>query len=990
MTDLRSAPAGSRRRDQEPQIRELRSRCEAVAGRPLPTATALHEWSVASYRGFWRTFLDWADLAWEGAAEPVSTGDDVWSARFFPGLRLNYAENLLRPLPGVDDAAPALTSVHGDGSSERLTRAELRAAARRTSRALAGAGVRAGDTVAAVSANNARIAVAALAVAGLGAALSTATPDMGTSTLLGRFGQVGASTLLVDRTGLGGGQESADGVLRDLVAALPTNRRVLVLDREPMPVLPGLEVARLADLVSAVPVDDPGPDWPRMAFDDPLWVLFSSGTTGPPKAMVHGIGGSLLEHVKEHRLHVDLRPTDTLYFHTTTAWMMWNWQLSALSVGAHVVVYDGPVTGPETIWRLAAEHGVTVLGTSPAYLQLCQDEGYVPRDAVDVSAVRAVLSTGAVLHDWQFTWVAENVGPVPVQSISGGTDIVGCFVLGHPEVPVRPGRCQSISLGLDVAAVDDHGRPVLGEVGELVCRNPFPSRPVRFLRDPDGARFRAAYFDQHPGAWTHGDRIEIDADGSSRLHGRSDGVLNVNGIRIGPSEVYTIVRAVPGVADAIAVETSDPAAPGSSRIVLLLVLQSGHELDDALSRTIRATLRREGSPAHVPSVILAVDEIPMTHNGKRSDSAVRSVLEGEPVRNVSALRNPRALESIARAARRAQEEVAAATAATTAEGDGARAVVSRVFAEVLGGPVPDDADFFDAGGTSRQTMTLMRRLRMELHRPLLLGDFLVDPSVSGVIRALSAGATAQSACEALRRGDPAVPPLFLVHGYLGDVDIYRTMVDALRTPASVYGLTSDPRIAAREGVTIEDIATPLVAAVQQTAPEGDVRLAGYSFGGLVAYEMARRLTAAGREVTFLGLIDTEPPFGHLTRTSRTMRTVAWWIALVVPGMVEDTVRGVLRRRLGRGSSPVDEERETFAAAYRVFNAYRLRPYAGRVTYFRARFRVPVIANLLFVWRRVAPDLRVVSIPGSHHVLLSGEHTPELAARLDAALAAPAR
>ncbi|MCZ2803711.1 acetoacetate--CoA ligase [Modestobacter sp. VKM Ac-2983] len=985
MTALDAAPDQSPEETLPPQLADLRSRCEEAAGRSLPTATELHAWSVASYRDFWRVFLDWADLVWEGSADLVSTSDDVQTARFFPDVRLNYTENVLRRRPGVDDDAPALTSVHADGSAERLSREELRTATRRASRALARAGVAAGDTVLAIAANHARTAVAALAVSGLGAALSTATPDMGVSTLLGRFGQLDATTALIDRTALGGGGAAADQLLTELLAQLPTVRHVVLLDDLPLPRLPGPQVSRLTDLLADVPADDPGPTWPRQPFDAPLWVLFSSGTTGPPKAMVHGAGGSLLEHEKEHRLHLDLRPSDTLYFHTTTAWMMWNWQLSALSVGAHVVLYDGPVTGPETLWTLAARHGITVFGTSPAYLQLCQDEGWSPRDAVDLSHLRAVLSTGAVLHPWQFEWITEHVGPVPVVSLSGGTDIVGCFVLGHPEVPVQRGRCQSLSLGLDVGALGEDGHLVTGEVGELVCSNPFPSRPVRFLQDPDGERFRAAYFAQHPGRWTHGDRIEIAPDGSSRLYGRSDGVLNINGVRIGPSEIYSIVREVAGVADAIAVETRDPEAPGSSRLALLVVLRPGVVFDDDLARQLRSTLRREGSAAHVPSLVLPVDEIPLTHSGKRSESAARAVLDGEPVRNVSALKNPGSLAGIAAAA--AHHAEAAATA--TATGDDVRSVVARVFGEVLGAPVPDHADFFDAGGTSRQTMTLLRRLRLELHRPLLLEDFLAQPSIAGITRSMTADPAQASLLEVLRPGERGVAPLLLVHGYLGDVDIYRAMVDALRTPAPVHGLTSDPQIAMRKGVTITEIASSLVAKVQRALPEGDVRLAGYSFGGLVAYEMARQLAAEGRSVTFLGLLDTEPPFEQLSRFSKGLRTLAWWVALLVPGMVEDSVAGVLRRRLGR-TEPPSEERQTFAAAHRVFNAYAWGPYAGPVTYFRARFRVPVIANLLYAWRRQAPDLTVVDVPGSHHVLLSSERSPALAAALDSALAAAAR
>src|SRR4051812_33817836 len=578
------------------QWAEFRAVCEQATGRSLADPADLHAFSVREAPLFWRTLLDWTGLPWSGSAETVLVGDEVETARFFPDVRLNYAEALLRPLPGVDDDRPALTAVHADRPAEHLSRAELRAAVSRTATALAAQGLGTGDRVAAVAPNSAGVVVAVLAAAALGATASTATPDLGSSALLGRLGQTKPVLLVLDRTGMDA------ATVGELVGGLTSLRAVLLLDDAPLPTGLPVPVHRLADLAAAADPDAPA-DWPRLPFAHPLFVMFSSGTTGPPKAIVHGAGGTLLEHVKEHRLHGDLRPSDTLYFHTTTAWMMWNWQLSALAVGAHVVVYDGPVLGPETLWQLVADHGVTVFGTSPAYLQLCQDAGHRPADAVDLSRVRAVLSTGAVLHDWQFDWVTREVGPVPVQSISGGTDIIGCFVLGHPELPVRPGRSQSISLGLDVAALDEDGRPVLGEVGELVCRNPFPSRPVGFLDDPDGERFRQAYFAENPGYWTHGDRIEIEPDGSARLHGRSDGVLNINGIRIGPSEIYTIVRALPGVADAMAVGARAPAPPGGTRLALLVVLRPGAVLDDELRLRIRSTLRREGSQAHVPDLV---------------------------------------------------------------------------------------------------------------------------------------------------------------------------------------------------------------------------------------------------------------------------------------------------------------------------------------------------------------------------------------------------
>ena len=618
-----------------------------MAGRALD-GDRLHEFSVTEAPAFWRAWLEWSGLPWSGSADTVLVGEDVETARFFPDVQLNYAEALLRPLPHVDDDAPALTSVRAGGTQRTWSRRELRADVTATAAALHGVGVRTGDQVVAVVSNHGGAAVAVLACAALGAPVATATPDTAVEALAERFAQTDPVVLLADRAGLAG---DADAAVAALVAALPTLRRVVLLDEAPVPGGGRLPADRLADLLARHPAGAPG--WPRLPFDHPLFVMSSSGTTGPPKAMVHGAGGTLLEHVKEHVLHGDLRPADVLWFHTTTAWMMWNWQLSALAVGAHVVLYDGPFGGPGTLWELVSRLGVTVFGTSPAHLQTCQDAGVRPGERFDLSRLRAVLSTGSVLHDWQDRWVQEAVAPVPVQSISGGTDIIGCFLLGDPELPVRPGRCQTRSLGLDVAVFDDSGRAVTGEVGELVCRRPFPSRPVRFLRDPDGRRFHAAYFAAFPGVWTHGDRVDLDPDGSARVHGRSDGVLNVHGIRVGPSEVHSALRAVPGIAETLAVEQRVPDRPGGTRMVLLVVLRPGAVLDGGLDRTIRRTLRRTRSAAHVPSRVVAVPELPTTYNGKRSETAARDAVNGDPVPNERSLRNPGSLAGITAAVRAA-------------------------------------------------------------------------------------------------------------------------------------------------------------------------------------------------------------------------------------------------------------------------------------------------------------------------------------------------
>lgn len=962
------------------QIEQFRELCRAYTSDPLDSPVELHAWSVSSYRDFWRTFLDWSGLAWEGSADEVCAGEDVERAVFFPDVRLNYAHNLLRILPDHDDDSPALTSVHAHGPAERFSRRELRIAVEHTAAALRDRGVDVGARVAVVAPNNADTVITCLALAALGATVATAAPDMGPTALVGRLEAIDPVLLVADVGRLGSGDQDPEAALTMLLTGLPTVELVLALGDGELPATQDIRTERLDPR-------EPGArahrmeDWVRLPFNHALWVMFSSGTTGPPKAMVHGAGGALLEHVKEHRLHGDLRPGDVLYFHTTTAWMMWNWQLSALAVGAEIVVFDGAVTGPETLWQLAADHGVTVFGTSPAYFQLCQDSDYRPGNVLDLSRVRAVLSTGAVLYDWQFHWFTDAVGPLPLQSISGGTDIVGCFVLGHPERPVDPGRCQSLSLALDVAAYDEDGKPVTGQVGDLVCRRPFPSRPLGFLRDPDGERFHQTYFGEHPGVWTHGDLIEIGADGSARMHGRSDGVLNIDGIRIGPAEIYQILRNLPEIDDALAVEQEHQ---GSARLLLLVVLRPGVTYDEALGRRIRSELRHEGSAAHVPQMIVPVAQLPVTHNGKRSERAARDAVNGRPTRNLASLRNPESLR-----------EVTAAVAATVAgpgdtvqepAGDALTAAVSRVFSSVLEVPSVDPAaNFFDLGGTSRQSMTVLRRLRFELRRSVPLDTFLGEPSVAGLVAALRSPEAETSQFELLRAGDDAEPPLYLIHGVYGDVDGYRNLAEHLTTRSAVYGIVGSLTDDSGSAKSIAQVAADHVRALHAAGASGAISLAGYSFGGLVAFEMARLMAAENRAPEHLVLLDVRPPSASLTSLQVQLRRTSRLVSLFLPFLADNTPLQAFRDRFRRTTLVAD--RAALRDGGDVYEAYRWARYDGRVTYLRAARRIPVLTNLLYAWRSVAPRLVVRDVPGNHQQLLDAEYASAVAREMSAALEA---
>ena len=608
-------------------------------GLELNDYEALWQWSVDRRDQFWPLLWEFFDVKSSHRWDSVLENDAMPGARWFGGARLNFAENLLR----YRDERTALVFRNEAGHRRTLSYAELYKAVARMRAGLEQAGVRAGDRVAAYLPNMPETVITMLATASLGAIFSSTSPDFGVNGVLDRFGQI-EPKVLVASDGYFYNGKTFDCLerLQEITAGLPSLEHVVVVPHvEEAPDLSGLAKAshwrdfcRDADTIDFVPVP----------FDHPQFILYSSGTTGRPKCIVHGAGGVLLQHLKELGLHTDVGRDDVVFYFTTCGWMMWNWLVSGLALGATLVLYDGAPMhgGADAMLRLAAEEKINVFGTSAKFISALHKAGVDGEQGKQLTTVRTILSTGSPLLPEHYDYVYGELHPdVQLASISGGTDIVSCFALGSPLLPVWRGELQCRGLGMAVEIFDDEGRSLTGEAGELVCTRAFPVMPVGFWNDPDGKRYHAAYFDKFPGIWRHGDWARLTSHGGLTIYGRSDAVLNPGGIRIGTAEIYRQVEKLPEILESLAVAQD---WEDDVRIVLFVRMQPGEAFSEDVVQRVRHTIRANTTPRHVPARVLEVSDLPRTRSGKISEIAVREVIHGRPVKNTEALANPEALD----------------------------------------------------------------------------------------------------------------------------------------------------------------------------------------------------------------------------------------------------------------------------------------------------------------------------------------------------------